>query len=213
MSLITELKITGGRGSKITIVFDDLSTLEISKEALEESDISTGLAVSPQQIQELKQRDHYFSCLNAALRFMTHRPRSKREVAIRLRQRGFSGKTIETVLKKLEEKKLLDDAEFAKVWTDNRKAFSPRSKFAIRHELMQKGISSDMIDEAIAELNDDENAYQAGLKKIHLLKSVPHEEFIKKLARLLQTKGFSFSVTKNAVERLWQKSQNVEKDK
>ena len=212
MSIITELKVMGGRGGKVTIHFDDLSSLDISKEALEESGIYTGLAMSPQQIRELQQRDRYFSCLNAALHFLAHRFRSKREVDVRLHQRGFSGETINTVLKKLEEKKLLDDVEFARTWTENRKSFSPRSKFLIRLELKQKGISGDLLDETIADLDDDVNAYQAGLKKTRLLKSLPREEFTTKLSRYLRTKGFSYSVTEKAIERLWQQIQNTEKN-
>jgi len=212
MSIITELKMTGGRGNKVTVFFDDLSSLDISKEAYEESGIYAGLAISPQQIQELQQRDRYFSCLNAALHFLAHRPRSKKEVDIRLRQRGFSHETIESVLKKLEEKKLLDDAEFARLWAENRRDFSPRSKFLVRQELKQKGISGDLLDEATADIDDNESAYQAGLKKSHLLKSLPRDEFAAKLMRFLQAKGFGYSVTENAVERLWHESRNMEKN-
>ena len=209
MSIITELKVTCG-GSKATLIFDDLSSFDIGKEALQESGIHIGLDMSSQQIQELKQRDLYFSCLHAASHFLAHRPRSKREVDMRLQQRGFSRETIDTVLNKLEEKKLLDDAEFARAWTENRMSFSPRSKLLVRQELKLKGISDDLLNETIADLDDDENAYQAGLKKRHLFKLLPREEFTTKLSRYLQTKGFGYSVTKNAIDRLWQEIQNAE---
>jgi len=193
-----------GRGGSITVVLDDGSTLEIDTQTLNEYGLYTGIALSPRQISELKNRSIYFSCLNAAMHFLSHRERSKKEVTVKLRQRGFSHETIQAVIAKLEEKQLVNDVEFARTWTDNRRTFHPKSRLLIIRELKQKGISGDIIENVVADLDDNESAFQAGLKKSRLLRALPRDEFSLKLSRYLQGKGFSYSVAEHAVERLWQ---------
>ena len=203
MGKITALKLADRRG-RVVVVFDDASSIIISKDVVTEAGIHTGLDISEERIQELKRRDHYFSCLQAALRYLAHRPRSKMEVENRLRQHRFDSDTLNNVMATLKKKKLIDDESFARQWTENRQAFSPRSQRLLNQELRQKGIDNELSNDATSIVDDEENAYRAGLKKSRLLRSLDHDDFKKRMVSHLRLKGFGFNVIKTTVERLWQ---------
>jgi regulatory protein len=210
MSKIVALKLAD-RKNKVTVLFEDSSSFAISKETVTDAGLHVGLDLLPDQIEELKQRDQHYACLNAALRYLTCRPRSKTEVENKLRQRGFSRNVVNGVIQVLKGKNLIDDASFARLWTENRQAFKPRSKRLIRQELRQRGIEAQLSDEATSDLDDEDSAYRAALKKSRTLASLDHNEFRQRLARHLQLKGFSFGVIETVVERLWQELRAGEK--
>ncbi|MDZ7587243.1 MAG: regulatory protein RecX [Patescibacteria group bacterium] len=81
-----------------------------------------------------------------ALRLLSFRPRSIQEIKQRLTKTNADTQTINRVIANLIEKNLLNDQEFAAWWVEQRVSFRPRGNFALTQELMQKGISQDIID-------------------------------------------------------------------
>lgn len=81
-----------------------------------------------------------------ALRLLSFRPRSIKEIQQRLTKTNANTKTINRVIDNLIDKNLLNDREFAIWWVDQRVKFRPRGNFALQFELRQKGISQDIID-------------------------------------------------------------------
>ncbi|MCI0801320.1 MAG: RecX family transcriptional regulator, partial [Chloroflexi bacterium] len=68
---------------------------------------------------------------NAALRLLSYRSRSEKEVERRLRGR-FTEDAIVQTLSDLSRQGLLDDAAFAKEWRERRERFRPRGPAVIR---------------------------------------------------------------------------------
>jgi regulatory protein len=140
---------------------------------------------------------------NAALQYLSYRPRSETELRIRLRRKGFDVDIIEQALKKLREQHLVNNGAFAQFWKENRETFSPRSRQLIEQELKQKGVSKEVIVEATSELDDELNAYKAAQKKLPYLVGLDYMSFRQKLSAFLGRRGFAYEVTKRTVDRLW----------
>ncbi len=136
-----------------------------------------------------------------ALRYLSYRPRSRAELEGRL-CRHYPPPVVAETLDRLETLKLLDDAAFARLWRDSRDASSPRSRSLVSRELLQKGVSRDVIGEATAGIEDEANAYRAAQKKARSLSMLDYETFGRRLAAHLLRRGFSFSLTRRTVERL-----------
>ena len=66
---------------------------------------------------------------------------------------------------KLEGQGLLDDSAFARLWTDNRESFSPRSRLLDPIELQKKGVAGDVIEAAVSDIDDEANAYRAAISQ------------------------------------------------
>ena len=146
------------------------------------------------------------SPLDVAYRYLGYRPRSEFEVRVCLERKGFGGRTIESTLATLKAKGLLDDLAFARFWRESRESSSPRSRAALRRELRQKGIDSDVVAEALDGVDEEAAAYRAAQKKAARLATADHNQFRTKLSAVLRRRGFSYDVTEHTVNRLWQES-------
>ena len=84
-----------------------------------------------------------------ALRLLSYRPRSIREIKRRLIRTNADTKTINRVIADLIDQNMLNDQEFAKWWVDQRVKFRPRGNYALTRELAQKGIDREIIDSVL----------------------------------------------------------------
>ena len=136
------------------------------------------------------------------MRFLAYRPRSAAEVRVRLLRR-FPAPVVEEVMGSLAEKALVDDSQFARLWTDSRNSLRPRSAGAIRRELISKGVARDLAEATVSEIDDHDSAYRAGLKPARRMNEADPSIFRRKLWGYLQRRGFSPSVTRQTIARLW----------
>ncbi|OGO07057.1 MAG: RecX family transcriptional regulator, partial [Chloroflexi bacterium RBG_13_56_8b] len=148
---------------------------------------------------ELSQR-----CLNAALRYLAYRPRSESELRERLAQRGFDGDIVATAIARLKAQGLVDDLAFAQFWKENRQSFSPRSQWLTRHELKQKGVTDDVIERVVADVDDEDSAYRAAIAKARKLPVNDYQGFRRRLGEYLKRRGFGYGVINNTVKKIWE---------
>ena len=138
-----------------------------------------------------------------ALRFLSHRPRSESEVRDRLR-RTYYAQVTEVVIERLKELGLLDDTAFAKIWSQSRMLSRPRSAALIRRELLARGVNRDTAQAEIDTLDDEESAYNAGLRAATSLANADYSTFRRRLWGYLYRRGFGRSVVRDTVGRLWE---------
>ena len=86
---------------------------------------------------------------NRALRFLSYRPRSEQEVIKNLLKKKAPEDIISKIISKLKENNFINDEEFVKWWAEQRIELKPRSLRLIKIELRQKGISEEIITQAI----------------------------------------------------------------
>jgi regulatory protein len=158
---------------------------------------------------------------NKALKFLSYRPRSKKEIRDYLVKKIKNQKskikdedaelrikteTIEKIIGKLEEYKFLDDEEFARIWIQSRIKAKPRAWRVIKFELKQKGISDEIIESLIQDLGfiiqDLEMAKDLVRRRIERYKGLPKQEVYQKLGRFLASKGFNWDTIKKAIDEI-----------
>ena len=138
---------------------------------------------------------------DAAARFLSFRPRSRKETEQYLRRKGFSPEGVDRALKKLSEERYLDDAVFAGFWVENRERFRPRSAFALRQELAALGVDRAVVEEALSGFDELRSARRALRFKIHLWDRLESPELKKKAFAFLRRRGFAVDVCLEAVEK------------
>ena len=204
MRKITALRVERGRRKRVKIALDGKSAFSVEVEVAAKEGLQIGQVLSEDQIEALARSDHYHRCLNAAVHYLSYRPRSESELKERLRQRGFDDDTQEAVRTRLQELGLVDDMAFAQFWKDNRESFSPRSRWLTRLELRRKGVANDIIDQVVDAIDDDSSAYRAALSKVRSLPQSDYQSFRQRLGGYLKRRGFSYGVINHTVERVWQ---------
>ncbi|MDP3758206.1 MAG: RecX family transcriptional regulator [Candidatus Daviesbacteria bacterium] len=140
------------------------------------------------------------------------RQRSEREVRNYFRIKGkeeISQLVIDALVEALKKKGMVNDLEFAKVWTEARRKSKQKGIRAIKAELFQKGIDKEIIEEVVrlqvTGFSEEELAKQALEKKMKFWKNLPTLGFRKKAFEFLMRKGFEYEVVRDAIEKIMKK--------
>jgi regulatory protein len=160
--------------------------------------------LSEAELERLLRANEGERALAVALRLLARRPHSRREMAHKLARKQFDEETVEHTLNHLTARGLLNDAEFARLWCENREAFRPRSRAFIGLELRGKGLTAEDIKAATADLDDEASALQAGEKRARILRQADHETFCRRLGDYLRRRGYNYEVIQKTINQLWQ---------
>ena len=146
---------------------------------------------------------------DAAIRFISYKPRSEAEVRQRLRSR-FPSHIVDSVVVELVERSMIDDVEFAAAWSDTRSRLSPRSANAVKRELLSKGVSLDTTRDALAALDDADGALRAARKFARRLEHEDYPTFRRRLWGHLHRRGFHPSIARPTIARIWKERHDDE---
>jgi regulatory protein len=131
------------------------------------------------------------------LRQLTFAPKSRRQLELKLAERGVPVGVASAVLDRFEEVRLVDDAEFARMWVSSRARTRSLARGALRRELVEKGIGPDEAEAALEQLSAaDEVAAARELVRRKLRSgTVPadraeRDKATRRLASMLARKGY-----------------------
>lgn len=209
--LITGISPQAKSHLRENIYLDNKFAFGIAAEKRFERRLKVGVTLTSSEVQEIVVEDQVGKLLNAALNFLSARPRSVKEIKDRLKLKLDKGDYVEPdfilnkVVEKLTKMGLLDDLEFSRWWVDQRKRFKPRGERLLRAELHSKGIPREIIDELFY-------AYEPSLLEIEKLalgkassySKLPKLEFQTKLSNFLVRRGYDWDDIKSVVDRLTQ---------
>jgi len=198
---VTRLEIQKRNKERVNVYLDDRFAFGLALNlALE---LKKGQHLSDADIARLKADDDRRRAYERALHFLGFRARSRAEMERYLRGKEYSAGVIAATVQRLAAEGLLNDAEFAQAWTDNRQQLKPKSKRALRYELRQKGVDGESIEQALADLDEDDAARRALAPKLRQWRHLPEADFKKKALAFLARRGFNYDVARPAVEDGW----------
>jgi regulatory protein len=210
MRKVTALRAGRGRKKRVNIFLDGKFAFSLDAEVAAKEGLEVEQMLSVERIEALARSDHLHRCFNAAVHYLSYRPRSEPELRERLHRRGFDGDSVETVITRLKKQCLVDDIAFAQFWRDNREAFSPRSQWLTKLELRRKGVANDIIDQVVDTIDDEDSAYRAALRKARSLPHSDEQSFRRRLGEHLKRRGFSYGVINHIVEQIWQEKGSID---
>ena len=113
----------------------------------------------------------------------------------------ISDLVIEQVIKKLNQKSLLNDEEFAKAWVLSRS--KKKSIQAVKSELYKKGIDKEIIEEAVgfqsSAIRQNQTAEELLIKRLPRWQDLPYMDRKKKAFEFLLRRGFEYELVKEVV--------------
>jgi len=192
----------------VDVYVDGEFALALGRELAAERGLRAGIAITPGELTALRVDQARRSAIETALRLLSYRPRSERELRDRLFRKAFDRATVGATLARMRELGYLDDAEFARFWTETRQAAGPRSKRLLASELRGRGIDRRLAEEATAEVADEEAAYEAASRRLRALGGLEYGRFRERLGAFLTRRGFSYEVARGTIDRCWQELQN-----
>ena len=103
------------RRGRVRIFVDGEFWAEIDAGVAAERGLQEGVALSHEELSEVRVAGERALAMNRALGFLGYRARSEKEVRDRLRRYGYGDQTVEGVVGRLKELGYLDDKEFARL--------------------------------------------------------------------------------------------------
>src|SRR5258708_13697738 len=145
-----------------------------------------------------------------ALKFLSYRPRSEKEIQDYLIRKKAPESIILHIVAELKKHKFLDDVIFTQWWIEQRTSIRKKSLRVIKQELKQKGIPLSIIEQLLQDpkvyvLSDVERARELAEKKIERYKGLDKREFFQKVGSFLARQGFDYDTIKEAINSIMEK--------
>jgi len=207
-SKITALKQQKRNPSRVNVYLDGEFAFGLAK--ITAAWLNVGQELSAEEIQELQAGDEVEKAYQQALKFISYRPRSTYEVEKNLLKHEVDEGVIDAVIVRLQDKKWLDDEDFAAAWVENRNTFRPRGRYALQTELRQKGLKDAIIERALQGLDEGSLARKASEKKMRSFAALDKRDFQKKLAAYLARRGFEYGIIKEVCTEAWETVQSTQ---
>jgi len=222
MPEVTAIEPQKKKPDRFNIFVDGEFRFGLDAETLVKSGLKIGQEISRKKIEKLVFENEIKKLMEKALRFLSFRPRSEREVRDHLRKkfpisidsrncrlRTFKfqisvSQIVDNVLDRLKHLGYVDDLEFARWWIEQRQTHSPRGARLIRSELFQKGVAQEIIDKVLPEDEEGEveQALKTAQKKLRSYQKLDPREFKQKMGQYLARKGFDWEVVRETLNRL-----------
>ncbi len=207
MSLITSIKPQKNK-SRFNIFIDGKFALGLDAETMIKEGLKENQEISQKDIEKLIKENEFQKLLDKALRFLSYRPRSEKEILDFLVRKQAGEETSKMVMARLKELDMVDDKAFADWWLEQRKTFRPKGKILLKLELGRKGISKGITEQLLEDQgNEDELKVARKLleKKAGRWQNLPSLEFKKKTGDFLLRRGFTWETVNEAVAKFFKK--------
>lgn len=121
------------------------------------------------------------------------RPRTKEELRQALRRKGFDEDLRETLLGRLDNAKLVDDAAFAEQWVRSRHVHQGLAKSALVAELQRKGVDGDVAVRVAGQIDreaEERRAREIVRKRLRSMTTLDEQATTRRLLGALARKGY-----------------------
>jgi len=202
MAKVTALKVQAKNKNRVNVYLDGEFAFGLVK--IEAARLRLGQVLSDADIERIKKSDESEMAFEKAVKFISYRPRSEKEVRQNLKKKEIEAGLIDEVVERLKRAGLLNDEQFAQMWVESRSHSKPKGTRALKIELRQKGLSREAVDAAVAGTNDEAVARRLAASRAPRLKKLPKIEFRRKLGDYLARRGIHYEIILEVVEQAWQ---------
>ncbi len=202
MAKVTALKVQAKNKNRVNVYLDGEFAFGVVK--IEAAKLRLGQVLSDADIGRIKKSDESEMAFEKAVKFISYRPRSEKEVRQNLKKKEIEARLIDEVVERLKRAGLLNDEQFAQMWVESRSQSKPKGTRVLKIELRQKGLSREAVDAAVAGTDDAEVARRLAASRAPRLKKLPKIEFRRKLGDYLARRGINYEIILEVVEQAWQ---------
>jgi regulatory protein len=209
---ITAIEQQKRNPERVNVFLDGAFAFGLPLNAVVDFQLKSGRQLTPIEIEELKELDDTAKATDSAIRLLTSRPRSVREIRDRLRRKEYGDETIDRVIERLREWRYIDDEAFARYWVENRESNRPRGRRLLQQELRMKGVERETVSNAIDEAEIDERAGALEIARVKMRSYRGEEETVarRRLGAFLARRGYGYDVVKPVLDELFGENEDDE---
>jgi len=146
--------------NRYSIYIDGDFAFGIYKETVLKFGLRTKDELNDEKINEIKDYDEYYAGKRIALRFLSYRQRSEKEVRDKLKIKKISESNIDKIILTLKDLNYINDEQFGKLFLDSILIKKPLGRRLVSSKLLEKGIKKEVIEFVLRENYKEEEEFK-----------------------------------------------------
>lgn len=193
---IKSIKLKSKNNTNIFVAETDGGFFDLHSEVIVKLGIKTGV-VADDVFKTAVLNSQILIATEKAMKYIASKLKTQQQVKDYIYKQGYHADVVNPVVAKLDEYKLLNDAQFVKSYIASNKNFSANK---LKQKLLAFGVKSALVEEFLPEVNDFSSCKSHAQK---FLKNKPQDAATyQKLVRHLLNKGYGFETIKAVLNQL-----------
>ena len=200
MAKITKIELQQRNKERANIYVDDNFFMGVNAAIVYDLGLKKGEEIDEAKLKELIYKEGLSKAKNKAMSILNRTAISEKKLREKLSD--YSDEIVDEVLDKLKEYGFINDLELSKRIANDNSNISRFGTNKIRQNLYKKGISKEVIEEVLEDIDQDEqleNAIYLARKRYEKLKGEDSRKVYQKLTQHLLYKGFNYDIVKKAI--------------
>lgn len=200
MNKITDIKPQVKNPTRCNVYLDNAFYCGLELETVMRYRLKAGDDIEKERLDEIQSDSETARAFDKALSFISLSKKTKKQVRDYLTKKGYTDKTIDRALEKMQSYAFIDDEDYARDYA--RSVSANKGKRLIALELKRKGVSDADASAALDEFGDELPSATAVAEKYAKNKEKNRENLLKCYKYLL-SKGFSYDTAKQAADEIF----------
>lgn len=204
MAIITKIEAQKKSKDRVNIYVDEEYFMAVYAELVYTHSLKKGMEIDKESLESLLHDEMYMKAKNKALSVLSKSDQSEKKLREKLLN-DYDENIVEEVIEFLKGYKLIDDNLLAEKIVHDNMNLSKFGKNKIKQNLYNKGISASDIQDAISQIDPDEeyeNAKYLAEKRLKRLKGEDKNKINQKIYQHLAYKGFNYDIIKRVLREL-----------
>jgi len=209
--IVTRIERQRRHRNRVNLFLDGEFAFGLHEEIIAKANIRVGDELDPSTIGIIKSHEETKLARDNALRLLSHRMRSQKELRFTLLEREFDPTIVDNVLHELQTKGYVDDRKFAAAFIRDARLRKPAGTAMLFQKLRLKGIDRALIMETLGDMlpadTEQELAYTSAMKLLKRIrtsrKPVPQEKEKQRLSQYLAQRGFPWSTIRPVLRKVF----------
>jgi regulatory protein len=206
MATITKISEQRRRGNRRNVYLDGTFAFGCNVNVVARFRLREGMVLSEEEVSAIKLGEVKQECFDAAMRFLQTRLHSAAELRRKLMRGEWGDEVVDAVLGNLARMGYLDDSRFAQtkaLSAAQKKHHGPRRAMV---ELLKAGVKSDVaaraVDDVYGSADNTAAARELAQKQAGRLKKLDPLVARRRLAGMLQRRGFDYETIKPVIDEV-----------
>ena len=204
MAIITKIEAQKRSKDRVNIYVDEEYFMAVYAELVYAHSLKKGMEIDKESLENLLHDEMYMKAKNKALTILSKSDQSEKKLKEKLLN-DFDENIVEDVIDFLKGYKLINDNLLAEKIVHDNMNLSKFGKNKIKQNLYNKGIAASDIQDALSQIDPDdeyENAKYLAEKRLKRLKGEDKNKINQKIYQHLAYKGFSYDIIKRVLREL-----------
>lgn len=202
------MEITGAEKNRknkdrMSIYIDDRFAFTISEEDYLSLHLYDKKEITDEELDYIKNTLNFRSAKSAAIRYLSLKLRTEKEVRQKLHGEGYDSDNVEKVVEELKTIGYINNRLYAQKYVFDRSKLKPKAKKLLKLELQSRGIPADIADEVLDDWKVDEAVVAEELVRRKFGKyDLRDEAVLKKAYMFLHHRGYDRDLIEEVVRGL-----------